>query len=141
MAFELPSGQLLLGTLTASSDYNDAADQYCVVKSTNGSGFRKTNTLGEQPLGILQDRPSSGAPGVICLFGVSKGRVIAASHAAWAVGTKMTGSTVGGLTSSTLVSRYTLGRLLEAVGANSTGIYTIFINHEGSGSSGALTGA
>lgn len=141
MAFEFPDGQLLIGHLTASSDYNDQLDQYCVVKSTNGTGFRKTNTLGEACLGILQDRPSSGTPGTICIFGVTKARVTNTSHAAWAVGTKMTGSTVGGLVSSTLVTRYTLGRLLEAVGSNSTGIYTVFINHEGGGSSGALTGA
>jgi hypothetical protein len=141
MAFELPNGQVLLGTLTASSDYNDAADQYCVVTSTSGTAFRKTNTLGEMALGILQDRPSSGAPGTICIFGVTKARVIATSHAAWAVRTKMTGSTTGGLTSSTTVTRYTLGRLLERVSSNSTGLYTLFVNHEGGGSSGALTGA
>lgn len=141
MAYEFPTGQVNLGVLTASSDYNDAADQYCVVKSTNGTAFRKTNTLGEQALGILTDRPSSGTPGNICIFGVTKARVTSASHAAWNVGTKMTGSTTGGLVSSTTITRYVLGRLLERVSSNSTGLYTFFVNHEGAGSSGALTGA
>lgn len=141
MAFELPNGQVILGTLTASSDYNDQADQYTFVKSTNGTGFRKTNSKGEQCLGILQDRPSSGTPGAICIFGVTKARVVSNSHAAWSVGTRVTGSSVGGLVSSSLVTTYTVGRLLEAVGSNSTGLYTVFINHEGAGSSGAITGA
>lgn len=140
MAYEL-GGQLVLGTLTASSDYNDQADQFCLVKSTNGTSFRKTSTLGEACLGVLLDRPSSGTPGAICLFGVTKVRVNSTSHAAWAVGTKICGSTVGGARSSTAVGRYTVGRFLEAVSSNATGLYTAFINHEGAGSSGALTGA
>lgn len=141
MAFSFPTGNLNLGALTASSDYNDAADQFCLVKTTNGTSFRKTNSLGEFALGVLTDRPSSGTPGNICIFGVTKVRVNSNSHAAWAAGTKICASTVGGARSSTAVARYTIGRFLENVSSNSTGFFTAFINHEGAGSSGAIGGA
>ena len=83
MAYELP-GQVILGTLTASSDYNDAADQFTFVTST-GSNFKKQTTAGAPVLGILQDRPSSGTAGAICVLGVTKARVANATHTAIAV--------------------------------------------------------
>lgn len=141
MAFSLPTVGVNIGVLTAASDYNDTTDQYCIVKTTNGTTFRKTNTLGEAALGVLTDLPSSGAPGNVMVFGVTKVRVNSGSHAAWPAGTKICGSTIGGARSSTTITRYTIGRFLENVSSNSTGLYTALINHEGGGSSGTGTAA
>ena len=140
MAYELP-GQLILGTLTASSDYNDAADQYTFVTST-GSNFKKVTTAGGVVLGVLQDRPSSGTPGAICVAGVTKVRVSNTTHTAIAVMDKLRCSTVSGAMPSTAnVAYYVAGRALEALAANTTGIITMLLRPEGAGSSGVPAGA
>ncbi len=141
MAFSLPTGNINIGVLTAASDYNDTTDQYCLVKTTNGTTFRKTNTLGEFAAGVLTDLPSSGTAGNVCVFGVTKVRVNSGSHAAWPAGTKVCCSTIGGARSSTTITRYTIGRFLENVSSNSTGLYTIMLTHEGGGSSGTIGAA
>lgn len=140
MAYEIQP-QIVLGVLTAASDYNDATDQFCLVKTTNGTTFRKTNTLGEYCLGVLTGLPSSGTPGTIVTHGITKVRVNSTSHAAWPAGTKICASTVGGARSSTAVARYTIGRFLENVSSNATGLYTAMISHEGGGSSGTIGAA
>ena len=140
MAYEIPN-QVLLGTLTASSDYNDAADQYTFVTST-GTNFKKVTTAGAPVLGVLQDRPSSGTAGTICIHGVTKVRVSNTTHAAIAVMDKLRCSTVSGAMPSTAnVAYYVVGRALEALGANTTGIITMLITHQGAGSSGTPSGA
>lgn len=141
MAFSLPTGNVTIGVWTAASDYNDTTDQYCIVKTTNGTTFRKTNSLGEFAVGVLTDLPSSGAPGQVTLSGVCKVRVNSTSHAAWPAGTKICGSTIGGARSSTTVTRYTIGRFLENVSSNAAGLYTALISHEGGGSSGTIGAA
>ena len=140
MAYELPN-QLLIGTLTAAGDYNDAADQYLCYRST-GSNFTLQTTIGAPILGILQDRPSSGTPGTLCAFGVTKARVVNTSHAAIAVGDKLRCSTLGGvMPSSANVAYYVIGRSLEALASNTTGIITILLRPEGAGSSGVQSAA
>ena len=140
MAYELP-GQVILGTLTASSDYNDAADQFCFVTST-GTNFKKVTTAGAPVLGVLQDRPSSGTAGAIAVSGVTKVRVLNTTHTAIAVMDKLRCSTLGGAMPSTAnVGYYVVGRALEALGSNTTGIITMLITHQGAGSSGTPSGA
>lgn len=138
MAYELP--QMILGTLTASGDYNDATDQYLCVTST-GSNFTVTATAGSKVLGILQDRPSSGTPGAICVYGVTKARCVATSHSAIAVMDKLRCSSAGGIMPSTAVGNYVIGRALETLGANTTGIITILFRPEGAGSTSAASGS
>lgn len=139
MAYELSYTRL--GTLIASSDYNDAADQFCVVTSTNGTSFKKQTSNGGFVLGVLQDRPSSGSAGEIAIHGVCKVRVNNATHSAIAAGAKLCASTSAGVINSTAVGKYVLGRALESLTTNAVGIITMFITNEGAGSSAAATGA
>lgn len=140
MAYE-GANQLLLGTLTAAGDYNDATDQFLCVTST-GSNFTVCAAAGSKVLGILQDRPSSGTPGTICVGGITKARVNATSHTAIAVMDKLRCSTNGGVLPSTAnVAYFVIGRALEALGANTTGVITILFRPEGAGSSGVPSGS
>lgn len=139
MAFELQ--QFTDGTKTAAGDYNDAADQYCLYRTT-GSNFTLQTTVGGVVYGVLQDRPSSGTPGTLCILGVTKARCVNATHTAIAVGDKLRCSSAGGIMPSTAnVGYYVIGRALEALGANTTGIITIKFAPEGAGSSGVPSGA
>lgn len=139
MAYEL--NQLIVGTLTAAGDYNDALDQYTCVRTT-GSNFTLQTSAGGTVLGILQDRPSSGTPGAICVMGVTKARVNNTTHGAIAVGDKLRCSTSGGVVPSTANVAYNvIGMALEAIGSNTTGIITILFRPTGMGSSASQTGA
>lgn len=138
MAFEL--NQDRIGHLTAAGDYNDAADQYCVVRST-GTNFTIQTTAGGVAIGVLQDRPSSGNAGNIAVFGVTKVRVNTTAHAAIAVSDKLCASTAGGVIASTLAARYVLGRALEALAANTTGIISMLITHQGTSSTSGQAAA
>ncbi len=138
MAYELP--QYILGTLTANGDYNDAADQFLCYTST-GTDFKLQTTVGGKVLGILQDRPSSGTPGALCVFGVTKARCVNATHTAIAVGDKLRCSSAGGIMPSTAnAGYYVIGRALEALGSNTTGIITILFRPEGAGSTSVPSG-
>jgi len=129
-----------IGWLTAAGDYNDAVDQYCVVRST-GTNFTITTTLDGLALGVLQDKPSSGTPGLIKVMGQTKVRVNTTSHAAIKVFDKLSPSSGGGIKMSTGgADGYVLGRALETLAANTTGIIRMLITHQGGGSSGT-TGA
>lgn len=140
MAYEMQ--QFRVGTLTASSDYNDSADQFCVVVSTNGTSFKKQITNGGVVLGVLQDLPSSGAPGTIAVGGIAKVRVNNATHVAIVGGlTKLCASTSAGAIASTSVGKYVFGRALESLSSAATGVITCLITHEGAGSTSAGTGA
>jgi len=129
-----------IGNLTAAGDYNDALDQFTIVRST-GTNFTAQTTLDGVCLGVLQDRPSSGTPGLIKISGVTKVRVSRPTHAAIKVWDKLSASTTAGATMSTGgVDAYVLGRALETLAANTTGIIRMLITHQGGGSS-ATTGA
>lgn len=134
MAYELQ--QFTVGTLTAAGDYNDDLDQFCLYRTT-GSNFTLQTTIGAPVFGVLQDRPSSGTPGTLCVLGVTKARCLNTSHAAIAVGDKLRCSTLGGIMpSSANVAYYVIGRALEALASNTTGVITILFRPEGAGSSG-----
>lgn len=140
MAYEL--NQFTFGSLTASSDYNDFPDQFTCVTSTGGSGFKKQTSVGGKVLGILQDLPSSGTPGLICVLGVTKARVLNTTHAAIEVMDKLRCSSNGGvMPSSASVTNYVIGRALERLSSNSTGVITILFRPEGAGSSGTQSGS
>lgn len=139
MAYELP--MYILGTLTANGDYNDELDQFKCYSST-GTDFKLMTTAGGKVLGILQDRPSSGSAGALCVFGVTKARVDNTTHGAIAIGDKLRCSTSGGVVPSTAnVNYYVIGRAMEAIGSNTTGVITILFRPEGAGSSAAQSGA
>jgi hypothetical protein len=138
MSYEL--NQNHVGHFTAAGDYNDAVDQYCIVRST-GTNFTLQTSAGGVALGVLQDRPSSGNAGLIAVFGVSKVRVNTTAHAAIAVFDKLCASTGGGVIASTLAARYVIGRALETQAANSTGIIAMLITHQGTSSTSGQAAA
>ena len=130
---------LNLGTHIASSDYNDALDQYCVVKQTTAASptVVKTSAVSDVSYGVLQDRPSSGFAANVMVQGVTKIRILSTAHSAIVPGTKLTGGASGGGMPSTAVGSYVLGRSLNILAANTTGIISMLITHQGGGSSGA----
>ena len=140
MAFEFPL--LVLGDRSATANYSSGSNQYLVVKSTGATVFTKQTTKGGVVLGVLQDTPSSGAFGAIMHFGVSRVRVNTTGHPAISVMDKLRASTRAGVEGSTAnVNYYVLGRALETLSSNSTGIITILLTHQGAGSSQAQGGA
>lgn len=139
MAWESPIQNL--GQFTASSDYNDAADQFVCVRLTTAGALVKSTVATQWVIGVLQDRPSSGFAANIMTQGVTKVRVTSTSHSAIVYGNKLSPSTDGAVVPSTLLTRYVIGRALENLAANTTGIITMFITHEGAGSSAAASGA
>lgn len=140
MAFEYPL--LVFGDRSATANYSSASSQYTVVKSTGATNFTKQVTKGGVALGVLQDTPSSGSFGAIMYMGITRVRVNTTGHPAIAIGDKLRASTRAGVEGSTAnVNYYVLGRALETLSSNSTGIITMFLTHQGSGSSQAQGGA
>lgn len=138
MSFEKPLFHL--GELVAAGNYSSATSQFTLVYTTGGGKFKKQTTNGGWTLGVLQDTPSSGVAGNIMVQGVTKVRVTATSHAAIVPGDKLTCSTAAAAIPSTTVAKYCIGRALEALGANTTGIIAMLITHQGAGSSAAAAG-
>lgn len=127
-----------IGNRTATANYSSDSSRYTVVKSTANTTFSKQTTKGGFALGILQNTPSSGSMGEIVCFGITKARVTAATHTAIAIGDRIIASSGAGVRASTgtTVANYTLGRALETLAANTTGIIAVLLTHEGSGSTG-----
>src|SRR6266700_6355214 len=129
MAFEYPV--LPLGHLTAAANYSSASSQFTVVRST-AANFTKQTTKGGVVTGVLQDLPSSGQPGVLMAFGISRARVNTTAHPKINVGDKLRASTRAGVEGSTAnVNYYVLGRAMDSLSSNSTGIITVLITHQG----------
>lgn len=69
MAWEQPAFNI--GTLVSDADM--ASNQYKFVKmSATNNTFSLCDTIGEKPLGILQDKQGSGLAGDIMIAGISK---------------------------------------------------------------------
>lgn len=135
--------QFRLGSLTASSDYNDALDQFTLVTftTTAGGAVKKQTTNGGVVLGIMSDRPSSGNPAEVVVGGIAKVRVNNTTHTAISAGNKLCCSTSAGAINSTAVGKFVFGRAIDAIAANTTGFITCLVTLEGAGSTSAATGA
>lgn len=137
MAFEFPL--LVLGDRSATANYSSASSQYTCVVSTGATNFKKQTTKGGVVLGVLQDTPSSGSFGAIMSYGVSRVRVNTTAHPAIAIMDRLRASTRAGVEGSTAnVTYYVVGRALETLSSNSTGIISMLITHSGAGSSGTV---
>lgn len=136
MSWEQPL--FAIGNRTATANLSADTARWTCVKSTSNTTFSQQTTKGGFVMGILQDSPSSGQMGKIQTHGVSKARVTAATHTAIAIGDRIIASSGAGVRASTgtTVAFYTLGRALETLGANTTGIIAVLLTHEGSGSTG-----
>lgn len=139
MSWEKPLFEL--GQYTAGANYSSGTSQFTIVYTTGGTSFKKQTSNGGPALGVLQDTPSSGRTGHVAVFGITKVRVNNATHTAIVSGDKLCASTSAGAIISTGVAKYVLGRALENIGTNTTGIIAMLITHQGSGSSGAAATA
>lgn len=135
MAYEMPI--LKAGTWTAAANLSSATDQYTVMKITSGTVVAQQVTDGGPVLGILQNKPASGSVAEVMLYGISKARVDPADTIS--VGDKVQATTDAGISASTALAMYVLGRALEAT--TTTGVITVLLTHEGSGSSAGAGGA
>lgn len=141
MAFENPVQ--IVGYWTAAGNYSSAVAQYRLVRLTTSNTVKLTTLASHVPVGILMNLPTSGSMAEVMTFGIGKLR-FGGTHTAVTMGSKVTCSTLVGFgDASTLVSLYTIGRVIDnsALAANTSGIRTVMLTHEGAGSSGAAGAA
>lgn len=138
MAYEM--NPVYVGNRVAAANYSSARNIGCAVTSTSATDFKRVAVDGGVTLGVLTDNPSSGQQGRIQVFGIAKCRVVAGTHVAIAVMDKIKATSDGFFRSSTAatqVQKYIFGRAMEPLGANTTGLISVLITHQGGGSSGA----
>jgi hypothetical protein len=108
--------------------------------SSTAAGIAKLQaTKGGPVIGILQNKPGSSGGAVVRAFGVTKARVNAPTHTAILCGDKLIASSSGGVraTTGTALAQFVIGRALEGLAANTTGVITILLNPTGAGSTTA----
>jgi len=140
MAFTADAGYV--GFLRAAQNYSSATDQYTLVRITSGTLCRQTTVNTHVPIGVLMNKPASGREALIAIRGVVPVRVGSTAHTAIAVGDKLEPSSNSGgevSPSSAGVGMYIIGRAMEALAANTTGVISMLITHQGAGSSGAAS--
>lgn len=129
-----PNG--VIGHFTASSDYSAATDQYTLVTVTTGLLAQQQTTRGAWCAGVLLNTPSSGQMAEI---GGGAGSVykvqVGSTHAAIVPGSQLHCSTAFQALPGTSESYVTLGRSLENLAADTSGIIAMQWGLEGSGSS------
>lgn len=130
-----------MGEFVSNADYSSATNLYRVVRLTTAGKVVRSTAATLMPLGILQNTPGSSEAAMVQVGGISQARCLSTSHTAIVPGTKIGCSTAGNgsIFPSTLLSRPAFARALEALAANTTGIISVLITHEGAGSSGAGT--
>lgn len=113
-------------TMIAGADLS--AKQYCAVK-LNSSGNIVAAGAGEDAVGILQTKPTSGQAGTVRISGVSKmvagGSITAGSRVASDANGKAKAAVAAttktddtGAAADALVGSYTIGHLLETASAD-----------------------
>ena len=134
MAYEVPV--LTAGVWKAAANYSSATDQYTCVVITSGALVAQLAADGAPVTGVLQNKPASGSAAEVMCYGITKVRVDPADTIS--VGNKVQCTTDAGISASTALGMYILGRALEAT--TTTGVISILITHEGFASSAAATG-
>lgn len=138
MAFDHPT--LILGHMTAAGNYSSATNQFKLVKASAGQVATLTTGVGSPVLGVLYNRPTSGAMAQVAVGGVVKVHITTAAGAV-AVGDKIGPSTVAGYGDvSTAVSRRYIGYALTSMASGGGGIISV-LWAPGVGSSGAAGAA
>lgn len=120
MATEQPGFKI--GTLTAGADLS--ALQYTFVKLNSSGAVIACSALGEATIGVLQNKPISGAVAEVMCVGVSK---VLSSAAITAGNLIMTAANGKGATAATTGSR-SVGFALETAGSGAADIISCFIN-------------
>lgn len=121
MAYESP--QTNIGTFTASADLS--AKQFYFVKLSSATQVTVCSAVTDVPIGVLQNKPTSGQQAIVCVFGVSKVSADATLAAGNVIGTSADGQAQP-LTVGTETTVYTCGQAISAASAGETG--TAFIN-------------
>lgn len=121
MAYESP--QTNIGTFTASADLS--AKQFYFVKLSSATQVTVCAAVTDVPIGVLQNKPTSGQQAIVCVFGVSKVSADATLAAGNVIGTSADGQAQP-LTVGTETTVYTCGQAISAASAGETG--TAFIN-------------
>ena len=119
MAYEIPG--FTLGTLNATADLS--ALQYTFVMQTTLGGIAGTTINTQQPLGILQNTPTSNQACEIMVIGVSK---LVSGTTTMAINDRV-GSTNGGrgVTLTTGSSAFVAAQVLGV--ADTTGVMTVLV--------------
>lgn len=135
MSYEVPG---LMASFNSSG--NLSGKQYFLVKPATAVGaVTFVTAVTDEVLGVLQNTPTTGGgdAAAVMLNGISK-VYKNTTGAAITYGDPLIPTTAGGVTTSTskAVTNYVIGQALETVAAATTGLVTMFINHNGRGSSG-----
>lgn len=132
MAFEFPGQMISLHTTQDLSAW-----QFRPVDLNSGGHVIKCVTKGGYCLGIQQNTPSTAGGAVtVMISGVSKAIFASTGPIGSSMGVRapvIVDSTLGGLGPSqrTSAAGYVIGRALSGLATGSTGLFSLFINHEG----------
>lgn len=114
MAVEIAAGTQVTKTFIAGEDLS--AKQYYLVKLSSGNVVA-CSAATDIPVGVLQNKPTSGKPAEVVMFGGTK--VVSSANLAAGVqfGTTAAGKIVA-LTPGTDTTKYVVGTLITAAGAD-----------------------
>lgn len=116
--------QIKLSGVTASADLS--AKQYYFVKMSGVNTVTVCAAATEEPIGVLQNAPTSGQAAEVCVVGVTKVSSDAALTAGNLIGTSADGQADLKVW-ATDVTEFIVGRMLITPGA-AAGIGTAFVN-------------
>lgn len=108
------SQPLKIGTLTASADLS--SKQYYFVKISGSGTVTVCSGATDRPIGVLQNKPTSGQPAEIVVVGHTKISCDAALTAGNAIGTSADGQ-ADAKTAGTDTTEYIVGIALRTTGA------------------------
>ncbi len=123
MAYEI--GPIIDLPFTVKDGSDLSGKQYRIVEQTAAGECDLCNSAGDKPLGILQNKPTSGQTAIVRMLGVSKLAVNAAGLAAdadW--GTDAVGRGIAKVADHDIVG----GRVLEAAGATVDLLATVTVD-------------
>ncbi len=121
MAYE--SAQVKIGTLTAAADLS--SKQYHFVKLASATTVNVCAAITDKPIGVLQNKPTSGQAAEIVMFGVSKVVADGTLAAGNILGTSADGQ-ADAITPGTDTTVFAAGQAISAASAGETA--TAFVN-------------
>lgn len=121
MAYE--SAQVKIGSLTAAADLS--SKQYHFVKLASATTVNVCSAITDKPIGVLQNKPTSGQAAEVCLFGISKVSADGTLAAGDVIGTSADAQ-ADAITPGTDTTVFAAGQAISAASAGETA--TAFIN-------------
>lgn len=122
MAFE--GQQVKLTGVTASADLS--AKQYYFVKMSGEKTVTVCAATTDNPIGVLQNAPTSGQPAEVCVVGLTKVSGDADLDYGNVIGTSSDGQAAA-YAAGTDTTKYLVGRVIAGNGA-AGGLITAFVN-------------